>query len=320
MTRKLFSLTLSAFALLLLMGAGVEQDSTGQPQTEKGTRAAQLVQTGQTHDQEATQVQTVPAVSGSSVLTLVEDMDRTLTVNGKPVSSEVNKTQKSGTTYVALAPMVQELDSTASVTWDGGSQTVTVRSSKLNLTAKVGQLYLVANGRYLYIPEEVQLVNGRVTVPLSVLTEAFDASLTWNSATGVVAVTRGSGALTAGDQYYDQDDLFWLSRVIYAESGNQPLEGMMAVGNVVLNRVNDPIYPNTIVDVLAQKNQFTTYQSGKLAYRTPNENSVIAAKLVLDGGVVEETKGATHFDSSGNSWASRHKTCVAVIGGHRFYA
>ena len=83
---------------------------------------------------------------------------------------------------------------------------------------------------------------------------------------------------------------------------------MMAVGNVVLNRVNDPIYPNTIVGVLAQKNQFTTYQSGKLAYRTPNENSVIAAKLVLDGGVVEETKGATHFDSCSNSWASRHKT------------
>ena len=44
---------------------------------------------------------------------------------------------------------------------------------------------------------------------------------------------------------------------------------MMAVGNVVLNRVNDPIYPNTIVGVLSQKNQFTTYQSGKLAYRHP---------------------------------------------------
>lgn len=87
--------------------------------------------------------------------------------------------------------MAKELDSSVSVVWDGGSQTVTVRSSKLNLTAKVGQLYLVANGRYLYIPEGVQLVNDRVTVPLSVLTEAFDASLTWNAATGVVAVTPG---------------------------------------------------------------------------------------------------------------------------------
>lgn len=320
MTRKLFSLTLSAFALLLLMGAGVEQDPASEPQTEKGTREAQLVETGETHDQEADQAHMVTAVAGSSVLTLVEDMDRTLTVDGKPVSSEVNKTQQSGTTYVALVPMVAELDASAAMSWDGGSGTVTVNSSKLNLSATVGQLYLVANGRYLYIPEGVQVVNGRVVVPLSVLIEAFDASMTWDAANGVVAVTRGSGALTPADQYYNQDDLFWLSRIIYAESGNQPLEGMMAVGNVVLNRVNDPIYPNTIVDVLAQKNQFTSYQSGKLAYRTPNENSIIAAKLVMDGGVVEETRGATHFDSTGNSWASRNKTCVAVIGAHYFYA
>lgn len=320
MTRKLFSLTLSAFALLLLMGAGVEQDPASEPQTEKGTREAQLVETGETHDQEADQAHMVTAVAGSSVLTLVEDMDRTLTVDGKPVSSEVNKTQQSGTTYVALVPMVTELDASAVMSWDGGSGTVTVNSSNLNLSATVGQLYLVANGRYLYIPEGVQVVNGRVVVPLSVLVEAFDASMTWDAANGVVAVTRGSGALTSADQYYNQDDLFWLSRIIYAESGNQPLEGMMAVGNVVLNRVNDPIYPNTIVDVLAQKNQFTSYQSGKLAYRTPNENSVIAAKLVMDGGVVEETRGATHFDSTGNSWASRNKTCVAVIGAHYFYA
>lgn len=205
MTRKLFSLTLSAFALLLLMGAGVEQDPAAAPQTEKGTRGAQLVETSETHDQEADQAHLVTAVAGSNVLTWVEDMDHTLTVDGKPVSSEVNKTQKSGTTYVALAPMVEELDASAAVRWDGSSGTVTVSSSKLTLTAKVGQLYLVANGRYLYIPEGVQLINGRVTVPLSVLTEAFDASLTWNASTGVVAVTRGSGALTPADQYYSQN-------------------------------------------------------------------------------------------------------------------
>ena len=93
----------------------------------------------------------------------------------------------------------------------------------------------------------------------------------------------------------------------------------MAVGNVVLNRVASPIYPNTIEGVLAQKNQFSTYRSGSLAKRTPNESSVIAAKLVLDGGVVEETRGALYFDSSVGSWASRNRNCIAVIGGHKFY-
>ena len=101
---------------------------------------------------------------------------------------------------------------------------------------------------------------------------------------------------------------------------SQTKEGQMAVGNVILNRVSSPIFPNSILGVLSQKNQFTTYQSGRLANRTPNASSVIAAKLVLDGGVVEETEGAMYFDSTPNSWASRNKTCVAVIGGHRFYA
>ena len=43
----------------------------------------------------------------------------------------------------------------------------------------------MANGRYLYIPEGVQAVNGQVTVPLSVVTEAFGATLSWNASTGV---------------------------------------------------------------------------------------------------------------------------------------
>lgn len=163
------------------------------------------------------------------------------------------------------------------------------------------------------------MVNGRLTVPLWAVAKAFDAAVGWDAATGTVTVTRGSGAIQSGESFYNQEDLFWLSRVITAESGNQPLEGQMAVGNVVMNRVASPIYPNTVEGVLAQKNQFTTYRAGKLADRTPTATSVIAAKLVLDGGVVEETAGALYFDSASGSWASRNKECVAVIGNHKFY-
>jgi N-acetylmuramoyl-L-alanine amidase len=159
----------------------------------------------------------------------------------------------------------------------------------------------------------------RVMVPVRVLTKAFDAALSWDSATDTVTVTTGSGALTTGNSFYDQESLFWLSRVICAESGNQPLKGQMAVGNVIMNRVNSDLFPDTVLGVVSQKNQFTTYRNGKLAQRTPNVSSVLAAKLVLDGGVVEETRGALYFDSLVNSWASRSKTYIATIGGHKFY-
>ena len=163
------------------------------------------------------------------------------------------------------------------------------------------------------------MVNDMVTVPLSTLVEAFGATLTWDGATGVTRIARGTGGIVPGDAFYNQNDLFWLSRVIYAESGNQSLEGQMAVGNVVMNRVAHPAYPNTVEGVLAQKNQFSTYKSGALANRTPTEKCVIAAKLVLDGGEVAETDGALYFDSARSSWASRNRQYAATLGGHTFY-
>ena len=86
MTRKLFSLTLSAFALLLLMGAGVEQSSAALVSESDGTAAEAAVrQVDAEQDQEADRAEPVPAVAGGSVLTLVENLDRTLTVDGEPV-------------------------------------------------------------------------------------------------------------------------------------------------------------------------------------------------------------------------------------------
>ncbi|OUP58925.1 cell wall hydrolase [Pseudoflavonifractor sp. An184] len=316
MTRKLCSLLISSFAVLLLMGAGVEEDSAALVD-ESGSES---VQTAAARVGAEEQAEPASAVSGESVLSQVEEVDPALTVDGQPVSTDVAKTYRGDTTYVALVPMSKCLDSTILSKWDAGTRTATVHNDKLVLKATVGNLYLTVNNRYFYAPEGIQIENGQVMVPLSALVKAFDGSLTWNGSTGITAVTRGSGAAKFGEQYYNADDLFWLSRVIYTESGNQPLEGKMAVGNVVMNRVKHPSFPGTIEGVLAQKNQFTTYWSGHIARSTPNAESVIAAKLVLDGGVVEEVKNALYFDSAANSWASRNRTCVAVIGGHRFYA
>ena len=322
MTRKLFSVMLCAFALLLLMGAGEAPEEqpaaiVAEEESAAGT-AGDALETDSQPAEEA-EIQTVPAAASASPIDLAEDTESGLLIDGEHAPAEVALTVWEGVSYVALAPMAQALDPTAQVSWDSGSGTVTVTTGALSLTAKVGQLYLEANGRYLYLPEGVQLVQSSVMVPRWAVAEAFDAALGWDAAAGVATVTRGSGAIQPGDSYYNQEDLFWLSRIIDAESGNQPLEGKMAVAIVVMNRVASPIYPDTVEEVLAQKNQFSTYRSGGLAENSPNASSVIAAKLVLDGGVVEEVAEALYFDSSSSSWAARNRECIAVIGGHRFY-
>jgi len=315
MKRKLCSVLLSAFALLLLMGAAPQPAALV---TEEESSASAVLETDVQSFDEVNDA-AVHAAVGASPLTLAENTDSSLLIDGEYAPADLGKVQADGVTYVALSAMALEMDPSSQVNWDSASGVVTVTTEKLKLTAKVGQLYLEANGRYLYLPETVQLVDNRVTVPLWAVVKAFDGQLGWDHVTGTILVNRGSGAIEHGATYYNDEALFWLSRVIYAESGNQPLEGKMAVGNVVMNRVGNPVFGATVQEVLAQKNQFSTYKNGRLADREPNGSSVIAAKLVLDGGVVEETEGALYFDSNAKSWASKHKECIAVIGGHKFY-
>ena len=317
MTRRLISVLLCAFALLLLMGAGIApQQSAALLAEEESVVSAALLKKQNMNEANGGMVH---AAVGASPLALAEQMEESILIDGAQAPLEIGEERINGVTYVSLAVMAQMLDENAKVTWSEASGLVTVTTDKLNLTAKVGQLYMEANGRYLYLPEGVQMINGRVSVPLTAVVKAFDGTVAWDAETEVISVTRGSGAILSGDAFYDEDTLFWLSRIIYAESGNQCLEGQMAVGNVVMNRVANPIFPDTIKEVLAQKNQFSPYKNGKLANRTPNASSVIAAKLVLDGGEVEETLGALYFDSRSTSWASRNKECLAVIGGHKFF-
>lgn len=345
MKRKLISVMLSVFAMLLLMGAAdntdpaatllAEEESPVSQETELDTEAQLpdeiLEPAGQETELETetqlpdeisepeSQETDVPEDPESPDVPPVEVTgDANLLIDGQPAPLELNKELQNGTTYVSLSVMTRQLAPSAQISWDGSAASVV--TDQLSLTAQVDQFYVEANGRYLYVPDTVQLTQaGQVIVPLRVVAKAFGAEVDYDPDTGVTTVTSGSGTIQSGDEFYNQDDLFWLSRVIQRESGNQPMKGKMAVGNVVLNRVDDPVFPDTVEGVLAQKNQFSTYKSGALAATDPSESSTIAAKLVMDGGVVEETRGALYFDSGTTSWAARNKQLIATIGGHHFY-
>ncbi len=56
-----------------------------------------------------------------------------------------------------------------------------------------------------------------------------------------------------------------LAAIIYCEAGNQPAEGKLAVGAVVINRVLSSVFPDTVVGVIYQGGQFSPVSSGKLA-------------------------------------------------------
>lgn len=236
-------------------------------------------------------------------------------INGEALSPTEGWIEN-GTSYITLRAFCQNTD--YNLSWDGSAAHLT--GNNLALSAAPGALYVEANGRALYVGEGVQVNNGASYLPLRVLAEASGASIGWDGASGTATLsTKSANTATAN---YQAEDLYWLSRVISSESRGEPLLGQIAVGNVVLNRVRSTSYPNTIKEVVFDSQyaiQFEPVANGTI-YQEPTQQSVIAAKLVLEGAsVVGECVYFFAPALSSGNWIVNNCTYYTTIGCHRFY-
>lgn len=74
-----------------------------------------------------------------------------------------------------------------------------------------------------------------------------------------------------------------LNRIVMLEAGGESIEGQQAVTEVILNRVADPDYPDTIIKVLRQKGQFSTWKNRHIAVADPSEEVKESVQAVLNG-------------------------------------
>lgn len=119
------------------------------------------------------------------------------------------------------------------------------------------------------------------------------------------------------------EDHYWLSRVISAEAEGESYEGKVAVGNVILNRVSSPKFPNTIKGVVFDKQdgytQFSPVLDGSI-YNNPDPDSVKAATDVLNGlRLVENALYFLNPRKSTNFWIVENRQYMKTIGLHDFY-
>lgn len=234
----------------------------------------------------------------------------------EPMNGETSEPPASGQDAEGQEPEQDAEDQEAGAA-DSLENAADVVRTDLSLLAAVGGAYFTANGRYLWVDGGLIDLNGSAAAPVRQLARVFNLTVGYDSVTGQVLLGHQEGAepyLASGDGTYDSEALYWLSHIIYCESGNQPLAGKVAVGNVVMNRVADPRFPNTIYDVLFQKNQFSPVSSGSI-HREPNWDSIVAAKLVLDGAEVTDAL----FFNGVRARAPRGRAYVTTIGDHAFY-
>lgn len=82
------------------------------------------------------------------------------------------------------------------------------------------------------------------------------------------------------EMYYDSLEL--LAICVEAEAANQGLEGKRLVADVILNRVDSPLFPDNIVDVISQPHHFTSYWDGAMDRAVPSEETFEAVRLELE--------------------------------------
>ena len=237
-------------------------------------------------------------------------------LNEKILSSDAAPFIDDGTAYVPLAAFARAMGS-CEVSWDGTSALVTAEG--LTLLAQPDTQWVEANGRMFYVPGNVRLVDGRTMIPARTAAAVYGAQISWDGSSRSVHIAGGGQMPESGSTYYDADTLYWLSRVISAESRGEPLLGQIAVGNVVLNRLNSPVFPNSLYDVIFQPGQFEPVENGTI-YQDPYYLSVIAAKLCLEG--VQVAGDSMYFfapDLSPGTWIVNNRTYYTTIGCHRFY-
>ena len=108
-----------------------------------------------------------------------------------------------------------------------------------------------------------------------------------------------------------------LARAIYGEARGEPYTGMVAVGAVILNRVDSPNFPSTVAGVVYQKGAFDAVADGQINL-TPNEQAYNAARDAMNGW--DPSGGAIYYFNpvtATNKWIwSRPMTIT--IGKHRF--
>lgn len=226
------------------------------------------------------------------------------------------------TTYVGIRQFSMLLGA-HSVGWEAESKTATVEAEGLSLSVRYGGNYMIANGRYLWIENGVIIENGTMYVPIRVLCQAFGYHVSWDDSVKTAIVEKGDGAITSGSGYYDSDSVYWLSRIINAEAVGESLRGKIAVGNVVLNRKTSPLFPGTIYGVIFDRKngvQFTPIENGAI-YNEPTEESIVAAKLCLEGvNLLPHALFFVNDKLATSSWVSDNREYITAIGNHKFFA
>ncbi len=164
-----------------------------------------------------------------------------------------------------------------------------------------GDRYLGSNGKavtglkkigkyYYYFDKKTYKKVKSTKVKVNGKTYTFD-----KNGKGKVYTSIPTAKVSVESTYYSDpevSDETLLAAIIYCESGNQSYTGQTAVGMVIMNRVNSPLFPSTLREVIYQKTQFEPTRNGSMTRALKNPSLVTASCKKAAKSVLAKYKSA----------------------------
>lgn len=230
-----------------------------------------------------------------------------------------------------------------SVEWKKSSRTAVLNDGNVEIGFPVGQRYSKTRSLNENTKQQNEslhtrttLINGSAYIPLAYTARELGLDVQYDASKRAAMISTGTEwvkplavqnqAVTTLDSNVTAEELYWLYQITEAEAGGESYDGKVAVAASILNRVADPVWPNSIIDTIFQ---VETY-NGKAYYQyspvldkriyavVPSEDTKRAVQDALSGS--DPGKGAVVFynpDKTDNAWV--HSRPVTVkIGNHVF--
>jgi N-acetylmuramoyl-L-alanine amidase len=132
---------------------------------------------------------------------------------------------------------------------------------------------------------------------------------------GVVPATSNTNS---GDGTGNSNDVYLLAKVIYGEARGEPYRGKVAVGAVVLNRVDSSLFPDSLSEVVYQPGAFSIVDDGQINL-APDQEALRAARDAVNGW--DPSGGSLFYYNPGKisngSWMWS-RPVIVIIGDHNF--
>ena len=137
---------------------------------------------------------------------------------------------------------------------------------------------LLVNGIEQSIDTNIEIVNGRIMIPIRFIAENLGCSVEWDELVFSVIIEKkmlSSARIHIREKYTDED-LIWLARIINVEGGGLSLDARLAIANVVINRKESPRFPDSIHDVILIADIVFSFHLHKAGFKelVPSKNAL----------------------------------------------